>query len=53
MRRRDFVAGLGCVAAWPLAARAQRRAHPTIGYLGSVSPDENSPPLRGGVPSRG
>jgi len=24
MRRRQFIAGLGCVAAWPLTARVQQ-----------------------------
>src|SRR5437868_135194 len=39
MRRRNFLGVLSCAAMpWPITVRAQRRAIPTIGFLGPNTP---------------
>jgi len=40
-RRREFIAGLGSVAAWPIVAHAQQPTTPVIGYLGAQSADDD------------
>src|SRR6516164_1459696 len=53
-RRREFIAGLGGAAAWPLLARAQRPT-PLVGYLSNTpNPDETGiAAFRGGLGEMG
>jgi putative ABC transport system substrate-binding protein len=41
MRRRQFIAGLGSGAVWPLAARAQQPTLPVIGFVAPAAADQS------------
>jgi putative ABC transport system substrate-binding protein len=51
MRRREFIAGLGGAAAWPVVARSQQQAKPVIGWLafGQGPPHETVEAFRQGL----
>ena len=56
IRRREFIAGLGSAAAWPVAARVQRQTMPVVGWLAGQSPEserEVLPAFRKGLAETG
>jgi putative ABC transport system substrate-binding protein len=56
LRRREFIAGLGVAAAWPLAARAQQRAMPLVGWLSTRNSETDAyvlPAFRRGLNRQG
>jgi hypothetical protein len=50
--RREFIAGLGSAAAWPMTARAQQQTNPTVIWLDTrpgLAPPESVEEFRRGV----
>ena len=53
MKRREFIAGLGGAAAWPLATRAQQARVHTLGVLTLPNPEPLLKALREGLRDAG
>ena len=56
MRRREFIAGLGSTAAWPVVARAQQAAMPVVGWLSTRNSETDAyvlPAFRQGLNRQG
>jgi putative ABC transport system substrate-binding protein len=53
LRRREFIAGLGGAAVWPLTARAQQRASPVVGYVSVAGEPERERAFRQGLGEAG
>jgi len=47
MRRRDFIKAITASATWPLAAQAQQKSLPVIGFMSSRSPEDSQSVLTG------
>ena len=46
LRRREFIAGLGSAAAWPVVARAQQGVVPVVGFVYAGSADASVDRMR-------
>ena len=53
IRRREFIAGLGGAAAWPLATHAQERALPVVGYVSLATDPDREVAFRQGLGEAG
>ena len=44
--RREFAAGIGSAAAWPMATRAQQATMPVVGFIDGGSADASADRVR-------